>query len=61
LCAGQTGDLAVARGDLAGALRSFTESKAIFQRLAASDPANAAWQRDLPVSVYRLSRSQKVL
>ena len=39
------GDLAVAQGDLAGALRYFTESKSIAERLAASDPANAAWQR----------------
>jgi len=35
------GDLAVAQGDLAGALRYFNESKAIAERLAASDPANA--------------------
>ena len=48
------GDLAVAQGDLAGALRSFTESKAIAARLAASDPANAAWQRDLSVFLDRL-------
>ena len=49
------GDLAVAQGDLAGALRSFTESKTIRERLAASDPANAAWQRDLWVSVWRVA------
>ena len=48
------GDLAVAQGDLAGALRYFTESKTIAERLAASDPANAAWQRDLSVSLDKL-------
>ena len=48
------GELAVAQGDLAGALRSFAESKAIRERLAASDPANAAWQRDLAVSHFKL-------
>lgn len=46
------GDLAVAQGDLAGALRSFTESKTIRERLAASDPANAEWQRDLSYSCW---------
>ena len=48
------GDLAVAQGDLAGALRSFTESKTIRERLAASDPVNAEWQRDLSVSLGKL-------
>ncbi len=48
------GNLAVAQGDLAGALRSFTESKTIAARLAASDPANAEWQRDLSVSLNNL-------
>jgi tetratricopeptide (TPR) repeat protein len=48
------GDLAVAQGDLAWALRSYTESKTLRERLAASDPANAAWQRDLSVSLERL-------
>ena len=49
------GDLAVAQGDLAGALRSFTESKTIAERLAASDQANAMWQRDLWVSYWKLA------
>jgi hypothetical protein len=35
-------------------LRSFTEAKTITERLAASDPANAAWQRDLAVSHFKL-------
>ena len=48
------GDLAVAQGDLAGALRYFTQDMAIAKRLAATDPANAAWQRDLSVSLINL-------
>ena len=45
----------MAQGDLAGALRSFTESKTIAERLAASDQANAMWQRDLWVSYWKLA------
>ena len=48
------GNLAVAQGDLAGAMRRFTDSHTILERLAASDPANAAWQRDLVVSHNKL-------
>lgn len=48
------GELAVAQGDLAGALSRFTESKVIGERLVASDPANAVWRRNLSVSLDRL-------
>ena len=48
------GNLAVAQGDLPGALRRFTDCLAIRERLAASDPANAEWQRDLSVSHAKL-------
>ena len=48
------GDLAVAQGDLAAALRYFQQDLAIAERRAASDPANAAWQRDLAVSHFKL-------
>ncbi len=48
------GDLAVDQGDLAGALRAFSEAKTIDERLAASDPANTAWQRNLSVSLDKL-------
>jgi hypothetical protein len=44
-----------AQGDLAGALSAYEESKAIAERLAASDPSNAGWQRDLVVSLWKLS------
>ncbi len=44
------GDLATAQGNLPEAQRLFGESLRIRQRLAESDPANAAWQRDLSYS-----------
>jgi hypothetical protein len=37
------------QGDLTGALEAYRASLAIRQRLAAQDPANAGWQRDLSV------------
>jgi tetratricopeptide (TPR) repeat protein len=48
------GDLAVAQGDLAGALCLFTEGKNIAERLAARNPTAAWWQRDLSVSLNKL-------
>jgi tetratricopeptide (TPR) repeat protein len=49
------GDLATAQGNLPEALRLFGESLRIAQRLAESDPANAAWQRDLWVLYWRVA------
>ena len=45
----------VAQGDLPGALQAFTESKNIADKLAAADPGNAEWQRDLIVSHWKLA------
>jgi tetratricopeptide (TPR) repeat protein len=39
------GDVQVAQGDLAGALKSYADSLAIDDRLAKSDPGNAALQK----------------
>jgi hypothetical protein len=50
----KVGDLQVAQGDLAGALKSYRDSLAIAERLAKSDPGNAGWQRDLSVSYAKL-------
>jgi len=36
-------------------LRAFTESKAIRERLAVSDPSNAEWQRDLFVNYWKMA------
>ena len=43
----EVGDVQMAQGDLAGALKSYRDSLAIMQRLAQSDPGNAGWQSDL--------------
>ena len=50
----RVGDVQVDQGDLAGALKSYQDSLAIFDRLAKSDPGNAGWQRDLSTSNERL-------
>ena len=44
----------MAQGDLPAATRHFNAGLKIAERLAASDPANAAWQRDLSVSLNKL-------
>ena len=41
------GDVQMAQGNLAGALKSYYDSLAIAERLSKSDPGNAVWQRDL--------------
>jgi len=50
----QLGDVLLAQGDGPGALQAYRESEVTFKRLAASDPSNAGWQRDLWVSLWRL-------
>ena len=52
------GDVQVAQGDLAGALKSYRDSLAIVDRLAQSDPGNAGWQRDLSVSYEKIGDVQ---
>ena len=41
----------VAEGDRAGALKAYEESLEIARRLAAADPGNAGWARDVSVSL----------
>ena len=48
------GDAAMAYGDLADALTAYRAGLAIAERLAAADPSNASWQRDLSVSHNKL-------
>ncbi len=50
----ELGDVAVAAGDLAAARTAYQASLDIAARLAAADPANTEWQRDLSVSHNRL-------
>jgi tetratricopeptide (TPR) repeat protein len=43
----RVGNVQRAQGDLAGAMKSFSDGLAIIERQAKSDPGNAQWQRDL--------------
>src|SRR5215469_10709688 len=54
------GDVQLAQGDLAAALRGYTDGKAIAEKLARSDPSNAQWQRDLSISYNKLGNVQLV-
>ena len=47
-----------AKGDLDGALKAYQDSLAIAEKLAAQDPANAEWQRDLSVSFEKIGDVQ---
>ena len=46
----KAGDVQLAQGDLAGALKSYNDGLAIIDGLAKTDPGNSLWQRDLSVS-----------
>jgi hypothetical protein len=52
------GNVRQAQGDLAGALAAYEAARAIAERLAASDPGNAEWQRDLIVSNVKLAETR---
>jgi tetratricopeptide (TPR) repeat protein len=52
------GDVQVAQGDLAGAMKSYSDSRAILDRLATSDPGNAGWRRDQSVAYERVGDVQ---
>jgi hypothetical protein len=49
----------VAQGDLKAALKSYSDSLAIRERLAKSDPGSAGWQRDLSVSYKNLAKAYR--
>jgi tetratricopeptide (TPR) repeat protein len=55
----KVGDVQVAQGNLAGALKSYRDSLAITERLAQSDPGNAGWQRDVSVSYSKLASAYR--
>jgi tetratricopeptide (TPR) repeat protein len=48
------GDIAVARGDLKGALAFYGDARSAMERLSSSDAGNADWQRDLSVSENKI-------
>lgn len=49
------GDLQLRAGYAAAALAAYEESLEIFRRLAETDPANAQWQTDVVVSLWKMS------
>ena len=51
----QVGDVLIAQGNLAAALKSYQDGLAIRDRLAKADPSNVLWQRDLAVNHSRLA------
>jgi hypothetical protein len=55
------GELRQAQGKLVGALQAYKAALSIAQRLAASDPGNAGWQRDLIVSHWRIAEGLEQL
>ena len=46
----------VAEGDREGALTAYADILAIANRLAAADPGNALWSRDVYVSLFNIGR-----
>ncbi|MBA3560785.1 MAG: hypothetical protein H0W30_19585, partial [Gemmatimonadaceae bacterium] len=55
----EIGDVQRARGHLDDALGSFQASLAIAEKLAAHDPANTEWQRDLSISHEKIGDVQR--
>jgi tetratricopeptide (TPR) repeat protein/energy-coupling factor transporter ATP-binding protein EcfA2 len=53
------GDSLEAQGNLAGALQRYRQSLDLRRKLAAQDPRNAEWQRDLSVSLNKVGDAQK--
>ena len=54
----QIGDVQSARGNLEAALQAYQDGLAIREKLAAQDPSNTGWQRDLSVSFERIGDVQ---
>ena len=52
------GNVQMAQGDLAGALKSYGDSLAMINRLAKSDPSNSGWQRDLAIAYGKIGDAQ---
>jgi len=55
------GDVQMAQGDLPAALSSFQSEFTIMDRLAKSDPDNAAWENDLMVSYMKIGVAYRKL
>jgi hypothetical protein len=52
------GDIKQRRGDLGGALKSYSDGLAIIEPLAKSDPGNTLWKYDLGVINARIGDIQ---
>jgi hypothetical protein len=52
----KVGDVLVAQGDLAGALKNYRDAFAITEKLANEDPSNAIWQNDAAWSRYCVAK-----
>ncbi len=50
----KAGDVLMAQGNLAEALKSYRDGLAVADRLTKADPGNADWQRDLAISQGRV-------
>ena len=50
----KVGDVLMAQGNLAEALKSYRDGLAVADRLTKADPRNADWQRDLAISQGRV-------
>jgi len=55
----RVGNVQMAQGDLAAALKSYEVRQNIVSRLAKADPGNAEWQCDLSVSYAKLANAFK--
>ena len=53
------GGVQVGQGDPQGARKSYSDSLAIGERLAQSDPGNAGWQHDLSISYNKIGDAQQ--
>lgn len=53
------GDMRMAQGDLPGALEAYQAAMEIAVRLAASDPKNTDWQRDLSMQHDRIGNARR--
>jgi hypothetical protein len=59
ICYKKVGDVLHAQGDLDRAFVAYQNSLAISQRLAAADPSNADWQRDVTVSQIKIGKNSR--
>jgi len=50
----RVGDVLMAQGNLAEALKSYQDGLAVADRLAKSAPENAGWQRDVSISYKKI-------